>query len=33
MHGLFQTYYYAHHLGEIDIKEKNLKIINIIKQQ
>ena len=33
MHGLFQTYYYAHHLGGDRLKESNIKITNSIRLQ
>ena len=33
MHGLFQTYYYAHHLGGDRFKESNIKITNSIRLQ
>ena len=31
-HGLFQTYYSAHHLGEIEMLGINLRIMSIIRQ-
>ena len=32
-HGLFQEYYYAHHLGRIEIHEINLKTTHTIKMR